>query len=190
MVASVKINKRYKAPIPKKTRAEYEKLIVYKTAKCLIHEEDPWPECYSINSIMTAEEVIPGASALSAVWIDSPKVDSMSFKPHWHDVDEYCLFIGGDPKHPANLNATLEWYFEDEKWTITKTCAIFIPAGVLHSPFVVPKLKIPMLHIDVLLGACNVTDDPSHHVDNDDPKWAEFKPYPEFLPEKPLKTTK
>jgi hypothetical protein len=181
MADGVTINKRYLKPIPKKTRAEYEKYIIYETPKCKIHEKDPWPECYSINSIKHTPVIVPGASCLSAVWIDSPKVDSVSFKPHWHDVGEYCLFIGGNPKDRYNLNATMEWYFEDEKWTITRTCAIYIPPGVLHSPFVFPEVRIPVLHVDMLLGACNVEDDPSRHVANDDPKWAAFRPYPELL---------
>jgi mannose-6-phosphate isomerase-like protein (cupin superfamily) len=178
---AVTIKRTFEEPLPPMSREEYEKFIVYQTDKCLIHMEDPWPEAYSINSIKSAPIVIPNASSLSAVWIDSPKVDEVSFKPHWHNVDEYCLFIGGNPKDRYNLNAVLEWYFHDQKFTITRTCAVYIPAGVLHSPFVFPKVDLPVLHVDVLLGACNITDDPTRHVRNDDPQWAAFRPYPEFL---------
>ncbi|GEM_PF-441575 len=67
--------------------------------------------------------------------------------PHSHDdFDEFIGFMGTDPAHPEELNAEVSFYIEDEKISVTKSCLIYIPRGLTHSPIFVPRLDKPILH--------------------------------------------
>ncbi len=58
-------------------------------------------------------------------------------QPHRHDVDEIVFFLAMTPDH--TLGATAEWYMGDEgvdqeKFFITRSTCVFVPAGVTHGP--------------------------------------------------------
>ncbi len=88
---------------------------------------------------------LEGAPYAEAVWFLS--TNDTGPAPHAHkDFDEFIGFIGSDPEHPDELNAEIDFYVEDEKITITKSCLVYIPRGITHSPIYVPKLERPLIH--------------------------------------------
>ena len=74
--------------------------------------------------------------------------------PHTHKLPETFIFTGTDPKNPRDLGGEVEvWLGEGEaaeKYVITKTTAIFIPAGVVHSPVWVNRVDRPFIFMAVL----------------------------------------
>ena len=42
------------------------------------------------------------------------------------------VFIGSDLEDPENLNAEIELWLENDRLVLTKTCIVFIPAGIAH----------------------------------------------------------
>ena len=48
---------------------------------------------------------------------------------HTHDFDEVVGFIGGDPANPHDLGGEVEFWLEDEKYLLTKSCLISVPEG-------------------------------------------------------------
>ena len=88
---------------------------------------------------------LKGAPYAEAIWFCD--TNDTGPAPHSHDdFDEFIGFIGTDPKHPEELNAEVSFYMEDEKISITKSCLIYIPRGLTHSPILVPRLDRPILH--------------------------------------------
>ena len=86
-----------------------------------------------------------GAPYAEAVWFCAANETGPA--PHTHDdFDEFIGFIGSDPGNPEELNGEISFYVEEEKITITKSCLLYIPRGVKHSPILVPKLERPILH--------------------------------------------
>lgn len=86
-----------------------------------------------------------GAPYAEAVWFCTK--NNTGPAPHSHDdFDEFIGFIGSDPEHPEELNGEISFYIEDEKISITKSCLVYIPRGVKHSPILVPELEKPILH--------------------------------------------
>jgi hypothetical protein len=75
-------------------------------------------------------------------------------RPHTHKVSETFIFTGTDPKNPRDLGGEVEvWLGEGEaaeKYVITKTTAIFIPANVVHSPVWVNRVDRPFIFTAVL----------------------------------------
>ncbi|MBN2418398.1 MAG: hypothetical protein JXL81_03355 [Deltaproteobacteria bacterium] len=88
---------------------------------------------------------LKGAPYAEAIWFCT--TNDTGPAPHSHDdFDEFIGFIGGDPEHPEELNAEVHFYVEDEKISITKSCLVYIPRGLKHSPIFVPRLDRPIFH--------------------------------------------
>ena len=72
---------------------------------------------------------------------------------HTHDFDEVVGFLGSDPQNPHDLGGEVEFWLEDEKYLLTKSCLIYVPKGLRHCPLTVKKVDRPILFL-----AVSVTD--------------------------------
>ena len=91
-------------------------------------------------------------------------------RPHYHNFNEYLLFHGLDPDDPFDLGGEVEFWVEDEPHIITKTCALYIPAGVYHCPFFINKVDRPFIFITT-----GNTPKYAHMHFSDDPKYKDFR---------------
>ena len=94
--------------------------------------------------------VIPGAFYVETHWFHKPT--KYSPRKHTHDFDEVLAFMGGDPEHPLELNGEIELYLEDERYLLTKSCLVFIPAGVDHCPMNFLRVDRPIFHFSTGTG--------------------------------------
>jgi hypothetical protein len=80
-------------------------------------------------------------------------ITGLSTKPHVHTYDEAVFFIGSDPEHFDELNATVEMAIgaDQEKHVFDKPTAVVIPKGVPHCPIVTLKIDKPYLCMAVSL---------------------------------------
>jgi hypothetical protein len=90
-------------------------------------------------------------------------------RPQKHDWDEYLVFLGTDPENPFDLGGEVEFWVEDEKHVITKTCALFIPRGVFHTPFYMRRVDRPFVFFTT-----GNTLKYSHQGYSDDPRYANY----------------
>jgi hypothetical protein len=92
------------------------------------------------------DEIIKGASSviISWYWQATDKEGSPS---HVHDFDEIIGFIGNDSDNPTDLGGEVEFWMEDEKYLLTKSCLIFAPAGLRHCPLRVTRVERPFLFL-------------------------------------------
>ena len=88
--------------------------------------------------------VLPGALYVETHWFHKPT--KYSPKKHAHDFDEVLAFMGGDPEHPMELNGEVELYIEDERHLLTKSCLVYIPAGLNHCPMNFLRVDKPIFH--------------------------------------------
>jgi hypothetical protein len=91
------------------------------------------------------ERVVEGAFILSLTWYTRPFI-GIDRVGHSHDFDEVLGFIGSDWENPTALNGEIEFWLEDEKYMLTKSCTVFIPKGVKHCPLQVHKVDRPIIH--------------------------------------------
>jgi hypothetical protein len=68
---------------------------------------------------------------------------------HVHDFDEVIGFFGSDPQNPHDLGGEVEFWMEDEKYMLTKSCLIFIPKGMRHCPLRVTRVDRPIFFLAV-----------------------------------------
>lgn len=103
------------------------------------------PEGFIKFLLYLDDKRLKGAPYAEAVWFCT--TNDTGPAPHIHDdFDEFIGFIGSDPEHPEELNGEIDFYIEDEKITVTKSCLVYIPRGLRHSPIYVPRLERPIIH--------------------------------------------
>jgi len=96
---------------------------------------------------------MPGSNYYALHWImpGTQHPDPVGHPPHIHLEDELMFHIGINPEDPTDLGAEIEFYVgeEMERHVITKSCVVFIPGGLVHSPWTVTKCERPWIWIGV-----------------------------------------
>ncbi len=75
----------------------------------------------------------------------------MGHGPHEHKAVEAVLHIGTNPKDPLDLGGEV-WFTlgpEAEKHVITQSCLVYLPAGFIHSPWVIARVDRPFVIVTV-----------------------------------------
>ncbi len=106
---------------------------------------------YAKRVLWLDDKVVPGAFNMNVSWYlkAGPTIDD---KPHTHAQDEIIGFCSNDPARPWDLDGEIEIWLEDEKQVITKSCMIFVPAGLKHCPLVLRRVGRPIIHFTVVLA--------------------------------------
>ena len=98
------------------------------------------------------DEVLKGAFYVECVWfwksVDKPEVEA-----HTHPFDEVITFFGSNPDDPQDLCGEVEIWLEDEKFTLTKSCLIFVPKGMKHCPLHIKRVDRPIFHFTAGTGS-------------------------------------
>jgi hypothetical protein len=92
------------------------------------------------------DEIMEGASSVILSWYWKP-TEKEGSPSHVHDFDEIIGFIGSDPQNPRDLGGEVEFWLEDEKYLLTKSCLIFAPRGLRHCPLRVTRADRPILFL-------------------------------------------
>jgi mannose-6-phosphate isomerase-like protein (cupin superfamily) len=96
---------------------------------------------YVDSEVIEGAHYFMAASHLGTTGRGAPEIE------HTHDYDEYLVFLGTDHQEPRNLGGEIEFWIDGEKHTITKSCAVFIPAGVKHAPIYFKRIDTPIWYI-------------------------------------------
>ena len=121
---------------------KYDHLISYVPRPDKPDEDLRWEVMRKIA--WTEDSFMPGAPYFEIMWFCGPRAARPA--THTHTFDEILGFIGGDPEHPAELNAVVKFLIGDEWYTFTKSVLIYIPAGLEHSPIIVESAEKPFIH--------------------------------------------
>jgi len=106
------------------------------------------------------DNIVKGAFGMGGCWItDLRGADGFQVEvEHSHDSDEIIGFVGSDSTRPYELGAELELWLDGEKYVITSSCLIFIPAGMMHCPLYIRKLDRPVFQFGATVGKRYVYD--------------------------------
>jgi len=94
------------------------------------------------------KDVVPGAFQMNCSWYLKPNAHGA--EAHQHDVDEIIGFFSSDSKHPYDLGGEIEFWLENEKFIITRTAMVFIPAGMKHCPLIIRRVDRPIFHFSTV----------------------------------------
>ncbi len=106
------------------------------------------------------DSVVPGSFYVEAVWaVDA--LPEREHPEHTHDYDEICGFVGSNMEDTTDLGGEITFSIAGEKMVITKTCFIFIPAGVSHGGLGFRKITKPVFQIAMSPMKRFVSDPPT-----------------------------
>ena len=108
--------------------------------------------------------VIKGAPSVILSWYWKA-TETPGTPQHTHNFDEVVGFIGCDPQNPKELYGEVEFWIEDEKYTLNKSCLIYCPKGIRHCPLRVVRADKPILFL-AFSTTLNYIKDNIVHTDN------------------------
>ena len=106
---------------------------------------------YAKRILWMDEDVVPGAFNMNASWYLKAAM-TIDDVPHTHDSDEIIGFFSNDASRPYDLGGEIEIWLEDEKQIITRSCMIFVPAGMVHCPLILRRVDRPIFHFTAVLA--------------------------------------
>jgi hypothetical protein len=109
--------------------------------------------------------LVPGSNIyIEGGWVwDMPDPNPHIFE-HGHNYEEIVIHYGSDYKQPLELGAEIEFGVGGQPLKISKTSAVFVPAGVKHGPLVWKKYQYPHLEMAIMPGAGTLDEaDPGGH---------------------------
>ena len=92
------------------------------------------------------DSIVKGSFYAGCEWVwgvDGPEGFNIEVA-HNHDFDEIIGMVGSRKDNPRDLGGEVEFWMEDEKYILTKSCLIFIPKGVKHCPLVFKRVDSPI----------------------------------------------
>jgi len=119
------------------------------------------------TTAMLEDFVIKGAPSIITSWYWKA-TDDEGTPSHTHDFDEVVGFFGSDTDNPSDLCGEVEFWLEDEKYILNKSCMIYCPAGLHHCPLRVVRVDKPIFFLAVSLTNKYVKDNIVRGVGKDE----------------------
>jgi hypothetical protein len=132
-------------------KSKYGKYIVTDLITQMSAESKAKYAQFATRVLWMDDKVIPGAFQMNVSWYLRPPAASMG-NGHNHDVPEIIGFFSSDPKNPYDLGAEIEFWLEDEKFILTKSCMIFVPPNMKHCPLILRRVDRPVFHFTTVTG--------------------------------------
>jgi hypothetical protein len=95
-------------------------------------------------------KVVEGAFQMNISWYLKPQTENQSLPAHTHEPDEIIGFFGNNHEDPYDLGGEVEFWLEDEKHILTKSCLIFVPGGMKHCPLIIRRVDRPIFHFSTV----------------------------------------
>lgn len=117
-------------------------------------------ERYGKRILWIDGNVVPGSFQLNASWYFKPNMYILNegmdkgakfLESHKHDVGEIVAFYGSDPEKPNDLGGEIIFYIGGEKHVFTKSCMVFLPAGLEHGPLFLQRIDRPVFHFSCVM---------------------------------------
>lgn len=98
---------------------------------------------------------IEGSPYLDFVWLWKGNAKGYNEKQHYHEFDEFIGFIGtkGGQQDPQDLGGEMEVWLGGEKYSLTKSCLIYVPKGLNHCPIRFVRIDAPILFFSGAVGS-------------------------------------
>ena len=104
---------------------------------------DIQPKDARVNAVWMDEKVIKNCMFNEAAWYKKPCKEPGLFRLN---SDKMIFFTGGNPDKPDSLNATVDLWIENDRLTLTNTCAVFIPEGAAQGNLDVRDITFPFVY--------------------------------------------
>jgi quercetin dioxygenase-like cupin family protein len=137
-----------------------------KYAKCLVQKPSAFPLELQGNK-KDAKDIVPGVTTthlmtadesvqkgffyVDCTWLWSGGAKEPVGEPHTHSFSQVIGLVGGTPEDPHDLGGEITVWLDGRKEVFTRSCLIFVPAGVAHGPFLFSRVDRPIFFIDIAM---------------------------------------
>jgi len=127
-------------------KSKYDRYVVYVPKKSA--PGAPFP-----SLTLMCKELVPesGIEVMYNWIIEKPEMDPKKSLSHAHDYDEIIMNIGTDPNNPEDLGCEVVGFLGDEKHTLNKTSAVYVPRNVEHGIVAFNKFERPYMQMALKL---------------------------------------
>jgi len=112
---------------------------------------------YASRILWLDENVVEGAFHMNTAWYLKAAA-TLEDVPHTHESDEIIGFFGNNSEDPYDLGGEIEMWLEDEQHILTRTCMLFVPAGLKHCPLILRRVDRPIFHFTTVPGGQYIKD--------------------------------
>jgi hypothetical protein len=128
-------------------KSKYDRYVVYVPKKSA--PDAPFPSLTLMNN-----DLVAGCNVdVMFNWIlAKPEMNPEKPLSHAHDYDEMIINIGTDPQNPEDLGGEVVGFLGDEKHTLNKTSAVFIPRNVEHGVVGFNRFDRPYIQMAIKLS--------------------------------------
>jgi len=129
--------------------------------KYVISGPQPWnPPGSGTTIAWVNDEVFKGSHQYHAHWVyESPRTisgmkswEDMGHGPHEHKTPEAVIHIGTNKDDAMDLGGEVWFYLgsELEKYVITTSTFVYLPADFIHGPWIIKKVTRPFVIVTVM----------------------------------------
>jgi hypothetical protein len=104
---------------------------------------------YATRILWMDDNVVEGTFHMNTSWFLKASTTTEN-EPHVHNSDEIIGFYGNNAQDPYDLGGEIEIWLEDEKHILTRSCLIFVPAGMKHCPLILRHVDRPIFHFTIV----------------------------------------
>ena len=129
---------------------DYKKNLVHPEYRAKAKDE---PGRHVHITYLDAEVVRDAGFYVEASWFGTaprppapPGQEPTGPEPHQHPFPELITFFGTDPDDVHDLGGEAELWIDGEQHILTQSFVAFVPAGVIHCPLMLRKVKRPIFH--------------------------------------------
>ena len=113
--------------------------------------KDPFPGIKNTHLMSTDASVQENFFHVDCSWLWSGRAKEPAGEAHTHKFSQVIGLVGGTKEDAHDLGGEITIWLDGNKEMITRTCLIFIPAGVAHGPFLVSKVERPIFFVDIAM---------------------------------------
>jgi hypothetical protein len=91
-------------------------------------------------------DIMEGSFSLSCNWVQPRASPSKEGQPtHVHEVDEIIGFFGTNFENWRDLGGQVEFWLNGEKFILSRSCLVYVPAGMKHCPMIIQRVDKPIV---------------------------------------------
>ena len=99
-----------------------------------------------------AEDVPESSAYITMSWVHPTEEPQLWVHEHEHDYDEVLVWTGSDHENQHELGAEVYFEIEGERYTVTTSGSVYIPAGTKHCPLGFNRVDRPFRFMAVALS--------------------------------------
>jgi len=114
--------------------------------------KNPVPGVKTTHLITATDKVIDKYFYTDTTWLWSGAAKEPVGQAHIHDYSQVIGLVGGKEGADQDLDGEITIWLDGHKETFTKNHLVFIPAGVVHGPFMFSKINTPVLFLVIAMN--------------------------------------